>query len=55
MAKLVVFKNGLKSSNKKFEAHYKEFIEGMDCSKKISLIGSLNPEWKDLFEEYFGT
>ena len=22
--------------------------------KKLDLINSLNPEWKDLFEEYFG-
>ena len=23
-------------------------------NKKVDLINSINPEWKDLFEEYFG-
>ena len=29
-------------------------IKGGSRRKKIDLINSLNPDWKDLFEEYFG-
>ncbi len=29
-------------------------IKGGSRKKKIELINSINPEWKDLFEEYFG-
>lgn len=29
-------------------------IKGGSRKKKIDLINSINPEWKDLFEEYFG-
>jgi putative endonuclease len=29
-------------------------IKGGSRKKKIDLINSMNPEWKDLFEEYLG-
>lgn len=29
-------------------------IKGGSRKKKIALVESLNPTWKDLFEEYFG-
>jgi putative endonuclease len=29
-------------------------IKGGSRRKKIDLINSMNPRWKDLFEEYFG-
>jgi putative endonuclease len=29
-------------------------IKGGPRKKKLDLIASMNPEWKDLFEEYFG-
>ena len=29
-------------------------IKAGSRKKKIELIASINPEWKDLFEEYFG-
>ena len=29
-------------------------IKGGSRKKKIDLINSMNPRWKDLFEEYFG-
>ena len=29
-------------------------IKGGSRKKKLDLINSLNPEWKDLFEEHFG-
>lgn len=29
-------------------------IKAGSRKKKIALIESINPEWKDLFEEYFG-
>jgi putative endonuclease len=29
-------------------------IKGGSRKKKIELINRMNPEWKDLFEEYFG-
>ena len=29
-------------------------IKGGSRQKKIDLVDSMNPEWKDLFEEYFG-
>ena len=29
-------------------------IKGGSRKKKLELINSTNPEWKDLFEEYFG-
>ena len=29
-------------------------IKGGSRKKKIDLINSMNPGWKDLFEEYFG-
>jgi putative endonuclease len=29
-------------------------IKAGSRKKKIDLINSVNPEWKDLFEEYFG-
>ncbi len=29
-------------------------IKGGSRKKKLELINSINPEWKDLFEEYFG-
>lgn len=29
-------------------------IKGGSRKKKMDLINSINPEWKDLFEEYFG-
>jgi len=31
-----------------------EQIKAGSRKKKIDLIESINPEWKDLFEEYFG-
>lgn len=30
-------------------------IKAGSRKKKIDLIKSINPEWKDLFEEYFGS
>jgi putative endonuclease len=30
-------------------------IKAGSRKKKIELIESINPEWKDLFEEYFGS
>ena len=30
-------------------------IKGGSRQKKLDLINSMNPEWKDLFEEYFDT
>jgi putative endonuclease len=30
-------------------------IKAGSRKKKVALIESLNPEWKDLFEEYFGS
>jgi putative endonuclease len=29
-------------------------IKGGSRQKKVALIESMNPEWKDLYEEYFG-
>jgi len=29
-------------------------IKGGSRQKKIKLINSINPDWEDLFEEYFG-
>jgi putative endonuclease len=29
-------------------------IKGGSRQKKMDLVNSINPEWKDLFEEYFG-
>jgi len=29
-------------------------IKGGSRQKKIELINSINPDWEDLFEEYFG-
>jgi len=29
-------------------------IKGGSRQKKIDLVQSMKPEWKDLFEEYFG-
>jgi len=30
-------------------------IKGGSRQKKLDLINSMNPGWKDLYEEYFGT
>lgn len=33
----------------------KKQIKAGSRKKKIDLINSMNPEWKDLFDEYFGS
>jgi len=51
ITKLVFFECG--SDIKTAIAREKQ-IKGGSRKKKIDLIHSMNPEWKDLFEEYFG-
>jgi putative endonuclease len=42
-------------TNRVEEAIYREKqIKGGSRQKKIDLINTMNPEWKDLFSEYFG-
>ena len=49
--KLVYFENGEDVNAAIFR---EKQIKAGSRQKKIDLIHSINPEWKDLFEEYFG-
>jgi putative endonuclease len=49
--KLVYFENGEDVSAAIFR---EKQIKAGSRQKKIDLINSINPEWKDLFETYFG-
>ena len=49
--KLVYFENGEDVNAAIFR---EKQIKAGSRQKKIDLINSINPEWKDLFEKYFG-
>ncbi len=49
--KLVYFENG---EDVRAAIFREKQIKAGSRQKKINLINSINPEWKDLFEKYFG-
>jgi putative endonuclease len=49
--KLVYFESG---DNVNAAIFREKQIKAGSRKKKLELINSINPEWKDLFEEYFG-
>ncbi len=51
LTKLIYFESG---ENINVAIAREKQIEAGSRKKKIALIESINPEWKDLFEEYFG-
>ena len=50
VTKLVFFECGIEASA---AITREKQIKGGSRQKKIDLIQSMNPEWKDLFDEYF--